>query len=62
MEHGAQPNLFDFSVLHSHRFRNQRRIRGDFLGVALRVVILGVNRKRQGCDGVQHGLRQGLRP
>ncbi len=61
MEHGTQANLFDFGVFHSHRFRDQRRIRGDFLRVALRVVILGVDRKRQRSDGVQHRLRQRLR-
>ncbi len=61
MEHGAQANLFDFRIIHSHRFGDQRRIGGDFLRVALCVVILGVDGKRQRRDRVQHGLRQRLR-
>src|SRR2546429_9389592 len=42
----------------SHRFRDQRRIRGDFLRMALCVMILGVDRKGQRSDRVQHRLRQ----
>jgi len=60
VEDGAQANFFDFGALHPHRFRDQRRIRGDFLRVALCVVILGVDRKGQRSDRVQHRLRQRL--
>ena len=60
VKHGTQTNLFHFLVFDPHGFCDQRRIRRDFLRVALGVVILGVDRQGQRGDGVKHRVRESL--
>src|SRR5713101_4402971 len=60
VEHSRQPDLFHVGIVHAQRLGDERGISGNFLGVALGVVVFGVNGKRQRRHGVNHGLRQRL--
>src|SRR6516164_2677883 len=61
VEHRAEANFFHFGLAHPERLGDERGIGGHLLGMALRVMILGVNRVGQRSDRVQHGLRKRMR-
>jgi len=61
VENAAQTDFLDFQIAHAQRFGNERGVGGNFLRMALGVVILGVDGESQRSHGIEHGLGQGLR-
>ena len=56
VEDGGQTNLLDFGFGQAERLREQSGVSGNLLGVALGVLILGIDGVGEGSDGIENGL------
>ncbi len=56
VEDGGQTNFLDFGFGQTERFSEQSSVGGNLLGVALGVLILGIDGVGEGSDGVENRL------
>src|SRR5437667_2972207 len=61
VENAGEANLVDFGVVHAQGFGDERRVGGNFLRVALGVVVLGVDGEGQRSDRIEEGWGERLR-
>src|ERR1700730_16626512 len=59
MEHRAETNFVDFGIGHGHGFSYQRSVGGNFLRMALRVMVFSIDSEGQRRYRVENGFREG---
>ncbi len=58
VQQSRQANLFDLGMVETERLRQHHGVCGNLLGMALRVLVLRIDRKSEGGDRFDDGGRQ----